>query len=249
MREILVLEKQVGETPLQCMDRFRVTNPEYADVKMTYAGRLDPMAEGLLLVLAGESVKRKEEFLGLDKEYICTAILGVETDTYDVLGFPTTSFSHIPVVSATEAKQILNSFLGTFEQQYPPYSSKTVGGVQLHQLAREGKLDGVEMPKRTVTVYGISDVSIAAVSRSETAAEVIRRVSLVTGDFRQEEIITAWRKLEGYEPFCTISFKIRVSGGAYIRSIVHEMGRKLGVGACIIRLKRTKIGDFDAPKA
>ncbi len=88
MQQVLVLNKQVGETPLECMDRFRDANPEYVNVKMTYAGRLDPMADGVLIVLVGDAVHRKDEFSALDKEYVCTAILGVGTDSYDILGLP-----------------------------------------------------------------------------------------------------------------------------------------------------------------
>jgi len=53
---------------------------------MTYAGRLDPLAEGLLLVLTGEECKNKEKYLGLDKEYEVDVLFGFATDTYDILG-------------------------------------------------------------------------------------------------------------------------------------------------------------------
>ena len=47
--EIRKLYKRAGEINLQCLQRFRYDNPEYIDRKMTYAGRLDPLAEGVLL--------------------------------------------------------------------------------------------------------------------------------------------------------------------------------------------------------
>ena len=53
---------------------------------MTYAGRLDPMASGVLLVLAGEETKNKDKYLGLDKEYDFEILFGFATDTYDILG-------------------------------------------------------------------------------------------------------------------------------------------------------------------
>jgi len=53
-KEILNLYKNMGETPLECLERFKVENPKWQGVPMTYAGRLDPMAKGLLLVLAGD---------------------------------------------------------------------------------------------------------------------------------------------------------------------------------------------------
>ena len=58
MKKILKLYKKEGETPLEAIERFRRKNPEYRNEKMTYAGRLDPMAEGVLLVLAGNECKK-----------------------------------------------------------------------------------------------------------------------------------------------------------------------------------------------
>jgi tRNA pseudouridine55 synthase len=138
---VLVLNKQVGETPLECINRFKESHSEYANVKMTYAGRLDPMAEGVLIVLTGEMVHKKEEFLKLPKTYECVAVLGVSTDTYDVLGLPSSYQEEgLGMEFVREMETKLQSFIGTFEQKYPPYSSKTINGKQMHTLAREGGL-------------------------------------------------------------------------------------------------------------
>ena len=85
-RAVLNLYKRVGETPLECLKRFQVANPEYLNEKMTYAGRLDPLASGVLLVLVGDECKQKEKYLGLDKEYELDVLFGITTDTQDVLG-------------------------------------------------------------------------------------------------------------------------------------------------------------------
>lgn len=41
-----------------------------------------------------------------------------------------------------------------------------------------------------------------------------------------------------------IDFRIVCSKGTYIRSIAHDLGEKLGVGAHLSRLERTRIGEF-----
>ena len=73
MKKVILLNKKEGETPLEALEVFRKRKTkqkkEYKDVKMTYAGRLDPMAEGLLIILTGEECKNKEKYLVLDKEY------------------------------------------------------------------------------------------------------------------------------------------------------------------------------------
>lgn len=246
MKGILVLEKNVGETPLECMDRFRAENPEYdASVKMTYAGRLDPIASGVLIALAGEKLFLKDEFLTLPKTYHCSAILGVATDTYDILGilnvFPKREFAEADVMPA------LKTFVGTWKQAYPPYSSKTVDGKQLHSIARAGELEGVELPKKRVTVEEIFDVAFATISRSEIVADIVSIIKKINGDFRQEEIIASWEAFAQENPderLDIVHFSVSVSGGTYIRGIVDDLGKKLGSGACIWRLHRSQVGKY-----
>jgi tRNA U55 pseudouridine synthase TruB len=76
LKKVIVLNKKEGETPLEALEAFRAKNKKYKDMKMTYAGRLDPLVSGLLLVLAGDARKEKEKYLGLTKEYefsvLCT---------------------------------------------------------------------------------------------------------------------------------------------------------------------------------
>ena len=255
MEQILLLEKRTGETPLQCMDRFRGDCPEYGDVKMTYAGRLDPMASGLLIVLAGDMVHHKDDFLKLDKTYEATLLIGAATDTFDGLGI-VKSGNGSDVGSGTADSRVLfpleritqelQSFVGTFEQDYPMYSSKTVGGKQLHQIARENAGD-IDLPSHLVTVHSISNIAAQEITRNEIAKNLASVIETVSGDFRQLEIVDSWNCFAGQNPdqkLIALSFTISVSSGTYIRAIADEFGRKLGTGACLIKLHRTKIGDF-----
>ena len=42
----------------------------------------------------------------------------------------------------------------------------------------------------------------------------------------------------------TASVSITCSSGFYVRSLAHELGRRIGVGACLESLRRTRSGDF-----
>ncbi|PSO45951.1 MAG: tRNA pseudouridine(55) synthase, partial [Parcubacteria group bacterium QH_9_35_7] len=64
---MVLLDKPISLTPLQTIEKFKEQNPKYKDKKMSYAGRLDPMAEGLLLCLVGEENKNREEYQQLEK--------------------------------------------------------------------------------------------------------------------------------------------------------------------------------------
>ncbi|QQR55233.1 tRNA pseudouridine(55) synthase TruB [Candidatus Peregrinibacteria bacterium] len=41
-----------------------------------------------------------------------------------------------------------------------------------------------------------------------------------------------------------LTFKVRVSSGTYVRSLVHDLGQKLGCGAILTGLRRTRVGEF-----
>ncbi len=47
----------------------------------------------------------------------------------------------------------------------------------------------------------------------------------------------------------TVEFRVVCSTGTYIRSLVHDFGQALGVGAYMSELRRTKIGDFNVQDA
>ena len=42
-----------------------------------------------------------------------------------------------------------------------------------------------------------------------------------------------------------VSIRVSCSAGTYMRSLAHDVGRKLGCGALLARLRRTRVGDFD----
>lgn len=234
MEKVLKLHKDPGETPLECLQRFRAENPEYAGAPMTYAGRLDPMAEGLLIVLVGDECKEKEKYLGLDKEYVFEVLFGIQTDTYDVLGLP--NISLIRANSGIVAKE----FVGKRVQKYPPYSSKTLDGEPLFVKAKRG--EEFEAPTKETEIYNLDMLEEREISAEEMLAEISRKIDLVSGDFRQKEIKDAWQEMLGPAPeqkFKIAKMKINCSSGTYVRSLCHELG---GIAWSI---RRTKVGDFE----
>lgn len=48
-------------------------------------------------------------------------------------------------------------------------------------------------------------------------------------------------------PFVT--FRVSCSKGTYIRTLCHDIGEKIGCGAAMARLERTRVGDFTADQA
>lgn len=245
MDNVLNIYKRYGETPLQALERYVAIHPEYKGVKMTYAGRLDPMAEGVLVVLTGEKNKEREAYTGLPKEYEFEFICGVETDTHDLLGkIASTSKSTMPAAEAVRAA--LEKYVGTFEQAYPAYSSKVVAGKQLFEYARGGTLHTITLPKHSVTVMSIELDSVRSVARDEFLQSTRSAIESVQGDFRQKEILALWEKYRETAPEKITIYKVRVSCGSgfYVRQLVSDMGRDLGMGAVTSHILRTRVGDF-----
>jgi tRNA pseudouridine55 synthase len=243
------LYKYQGETPLQALDRLRKEKPEYMDSILSYAGRLDPMAEGLLLVLVDDENKKRQEYLGLDKEYILEIFFGVSTDTGDILGkvnHTETTQSEKRLITQTDIEKALEKYMGTFQQAYPAYSSHPVQGKSLFQWAREGRLSEIVIPTHEVTIHAGTVLGIRSVSTHDLSQQIVQSINNVTGDFRQKEIIDTWNNYfaEAREKVWTIAqVKISCSSGTYMRSLAQHIGEDVAGAGCLHSLIRTKIGD------
>ena len=246
-QNVHVLYKNLGETPNECILRFKKDNQEYAESPMTYAGRLDPMAEGLLLVLSGEELKNKDEYLGLQKTYEFEILWGFQTDTLDVLGLVESKKSKVESVEEKEIQQYLKNSIRKFEQNYPAYSSKPVSGKSLFEWAREGKLGEIEIPLHVVEIFESEHLSRKTISGKELLQNICQKVSVVHGDFRQEEILENWMKLlaeKEEDTFTVDRISATVSSGFYIRQFVFDLAKSLDNFATTFHINRTKIGNF-----
>ncbi|MFA6296975.1 MAG: hypothetical protein WC629_00220 [Candidatus Paceibacterota bacterium] len=245
LKPVVTLYKNEGETPLECLDRFRVESLEYKDAVLSYIGRLDPMAEGLLLVLVGEENKNREKYLGLDKVYEVDVLFGVETDTGDVLGkvqCPT-----LQTNTMSDIVQIFTSFVGMFTQKYPHYSSKPVNGKPLFWWAREGKLDEIEIPEKTSEIYNIKLQKQYSLKGEEILKQAEESIKKVNGDFRQQEIIASWKENflpNAQENFSLVTIEVHCSSGTYMRTLAEVIAKKMGTTAIAWKIKRLKVANY-----
>ncbi|MCX6755370.1 MAG: hypothetical protein NT068_02425 [Candidatus Nomurabacteria bacterium] len=245
-KNIILLNKKEGETPLESLESFRLKHAEYKNLPMTYAGRLDPMAEGLMIVLTGEECKNKEKYLSFDKEYEFQVLFGFATDTYDILGKVTQPHRQ-GLWGKKELEKVLKEFLGKRKQKYPVYSSKTVDGKPLFSYARNG--ENVEIPEKEVEIKSLKLIKIQSIKKEKLLKNIEKRINKVKGDFRQKEIIKIWKKNLNtknvqHRVLNIASFKVKCSSGTYVRSISNEMGEKLGIPTLAYSIKRTKIGKY-----
>ncbi len=243
---VIIAYKNLGETPLKCLEEARISHGIGVGVPMTYAGRLDPMAEGLMIILVGDECKNKDKYLGLDKVYEFQILVGFSTDTYDLLGVVVAEPEFIYSGSASALQEVLYEFTGTFIQKYPAFSSKTINGKQLFQLAKDDELPN-ELPEHKVTISKLEFIRSEQIPKEELKEEILRRISLVEGDFRQDEIIKKWQEVlrgTNQKEYEIISLICECSSGTYIRQLVSDISEKIKVPLVTYMINRTKIGDY-----
>jgi tRNA pseudouridine55 synthase len=241
------LYKQRGETPLECVQRYRAAHPEQKDEKWTYLGRLDPMAEGVLIAATADDIKNREALLDLDKEYEFSILFGFATDTYDILG-KILRVEKLEEVKEMDLVRLAAAYQGERDQKYPPFSSKTVNGVALHDWAKKGLIDDIEIPTKNVNIFEVKFEGLNTLTPKTLMGRLLMDISKVKGDFRQHDILVLWKQMLQNMPEETKIFianlRARVSSGTYIRGLCNDIGNSLGCGACALSIKRTRLGEY-----
>lgn len=234
---MLITNKKVGETPLELIDRIRLESPELASERLSYAGRLDPMAEGQMLIIVGNENNERDKFLGFDKEYEAEFLFGVSTDTGDVLGLITDVKE--AEISFEEISAVVQDFTKIKSQKYPWFSSKTVFGIKLFDHFKKGNLD-IERPTRDVEIKSVEILDYSDKSTEEIKNYIFESINKVNGDFRQKETIERWREFfskNSRPTLKTLKIKILVSSGTYIRALTENFP----IPTTLLKLNRTKI--------
>lgn len=135
MNGLILVDKPGGMTSHDVLLRLREAAGER---QMGHLGTLDPMATGVLPVLAGKFTRLAQFFPPLVKSYTGTIRFGFATDTYDAEGAATS-----PTVRVGFSREQLEAaaahFSGAIEQLPPPYSAKKVGGKKAYVAARQGR--------------------------------------------------------------------------------------------------------------
>lgn len=230
MQGVLLVDKPKGWTSFDVVNYVRKmvaqangTKPK--NTKVGHTGTLDPLATGLLVLLVGKEYTRKAtELTKLDKTYEVTMKLGETSTTGDAEGILTPS--RVPLVKTTR---------GTLEGETVVSSIAPPEKAVLEALdAFQGQL------MQTPPVFSAMKIN------GQRAYKLAREGKEVVLEARPVTIYK--NELTDYEyPF--VKFTSEVGSGTYIRSLVEDLGKKLGTGAYMSDLRRTKVGTFDLATA
>jgi tRNA pseudouridine55 synthase len=152
---IILLNKVKGISSFKAINQIKWN---IGASKIGHAGTLDPMAEGLMVVMVNSATKFSDDLMKKDKEYYVEMELGYETDTYDAEGKKTKIYDGIIEYDEQNVRDVINSFIGIQDQIPPMYSALKVNGKKMYEMAREGI--EIERKPRRVEMYSIRDITI-----------------------------------------------------------------------------------------
>ena len=202
--KVLLIDKPLNWTSFDMVKKVRWLTKI---MKVGHAGTLDPLATGLLIICTGKFTKQINEFMGMQKEYTGSLVLGATTASYDLEQEPE-NFKSIEAITELKIQEATKQFIGTILQMPPQHSAIKKDGKRLYESARQGIEVKVDPRQITIEEFEITKIDLP-----------------------------------------NIEFRVLCSTGTYIRSLVHDFGQALGVGAYMSGLRRTKIGTFHVEDA
>ncbi len=148
MNGIILLDKPAGITSFGAISAMRkILNMK----KIGHAGTLDPMATGVLPILAGSAARFLEYLPCSDKRYTALIKLGYVTDTLDTTG-EIKKINNVHV-SLGQIESALEAFRGNISQIPPMFSAVQKDGVRMYDLARKGL--EIDRESRNVKIYSL----------------------------------------------------------------------------------------------
>ena len=202
-------------------DVIRILRRKTGVRKMGHAGTLDPLASGLMLIGVGKGTKKLADLVGLDKEYVADILLGERRTTGDMEGEIIEEKDYAGDVSPEQLTQTLQSMLGELLLPVSAYSAIKKDGVPMYVRARRAAEKGDAITEVSVRKLVVFDAQL------QTCAPYIH---------------DGKNRLHAQVRFV-------VSSGTYVRSLVEEVGKRLGYPAVMSDLRRTRVGVYELSSA
>ena len=223
--QIILVDKPAGISSFGVVAKIRrELKEEFGHkIKVGHTGTLDPFATGLLILLSGKMTKKSNEFLKLDKIYEAELKLGFVSSTGDPEG--EIQRYHVEDLSeVTTENEGANPVTTGASDPCPQRNA-----VESVLRSFTGKI--------TQTPPRFSAIKI----NGERAYKLARKGADFEIPSREVEIYSI--EILDYS-YPTLKIRCHVSSGTYIRTLAEDIGKKLGTGAYLTALRRTKIGDY-----
>lgn len=242
-----IVYKNIGETTADLSTRIK---NQYGFKKVVICGKLDPMARGMVRILADDHTKLMKYNLHHSKTYKFYLVLNIKTDIDDIMGLINSVNDESYKIETV--KTYLNSLLYTTEQKFHPYSAikvrKDGQRLSLHQWAKQGLLTNDMIPSKKVTVDKIYVGDHFTIQLGEYISMIQPRLETINNGykkaFRVDEIIKGWASLLNNDSTKSpttvhiLPLRMSVSSGYYIRMISYDLYHSLNINSHIYDIHR-----------
>ena len=183
--------------------------------RIGHTGTLDPFATGVLILLVGRATRVAQFLSGAEKEYEAVVRLGYATDTGDVTGQRLEGAPHETVQSPQSLRQ---------EE------------IKAATASLRGEI------KQLPPMYSAKKIAGRKLYEHARRGEEVTREPVPVTIHEFEPLIEGSAKNDDG----SVDIRVRVvcSAGTYIRTLAEDLGRKLGMGAHLVELRRTRAGQF-----
>ena len=221
----------------------KVTND--SQNKISYIGRLDPLASGIIIYLEGDELKDRDKYMNMDKTYKFNLVIGISTDTGDCLGM-IRKIQSVNTINMTRLLEVFSQFLGEYEQRYPIYSAYQIhkNGVKkpLWYFAKNGiELEESEIPKHIIKIYNLEQDAKPMFSIRNMNYFKEQVILIPDGlELRKEEVLSQYNEYKETDKIRLIGIPMlaKVSSGTYIRQLCADIGDRLGIPCMADKIER-----------
>lgn len=187
--------------------------------RVGHAGTLDPLASGLMIILVGRQFTKQQNKF---------LKLSKEYLCTAQFGLVTDTYD--------SQGQILDQ--ASWDQ------IETITAQQTEQALEQfrGKIEQTVPAYSAVKQNGSKLYELARKGELEQKDLPSRTVEIQELELKKFDLNHTEKTLE-------ITLRLTVSSGTYVRSLVHDLGKVLGVGAIVTELRRTRVGDYSITNA
>jgi tRNA pseudouridine55 synthase len=250
---ILVINKPSGPTSFAIVARVKRLTGEK---RVGHGGTLDPLASGVLPVFLGQATRLVEYLQEYPKTYRAGVLLGVSTDTYDAEGkitgeidiaryFQNNVPPHPAAAVSLNPDELLNPNLNRTTQPGRAAQPQPSGATSFSNSSLLSVIDTL-LPSFLGEILQVPPAYSALKKDGQPMYKLAREGQAPEIEARK---VTIYRlEIVDFQP-PLLTLDVECSKGTYIRSLAHDLGQKLGVGAHLKSLIRTAYGSFDIKNA
>lgn len=214
----LIIDKPAGMTSHDVVARVRKI---VGEKRVGHTGTLDPFATGVLVVLVGRATRLAQFLSNAEKEYEAVVRLGYATDTGDITGARVEKDKSEFRVKAQSTQSIRKE------------------DIEAALASLRGEIE------QTLPMYSAKKIAGKKLYEYARRGEEVERkaVHITVKAFEAVARENEFLKLND-DGTCDVSVRVVCSAGTYVRSLAESSGERLGVGAHLAELRRTRAGRF-----